>query len=73
MSATDDEILEQPVASEAQNVSADKRNALAALFARPDQSGGAGTAPWQPRGGRHSHEKRIGMPPNGTRRSMGKR
>ena len=31
------------------------------------------TPSWQHKGGHSRHEKKIGMAPNGTRRSMGKR
>lgn len=32
-----------------------------------------GTQPWHGKGNGPRHEKKIGMAPNGTRRSMGKR
>lgn len=43
-------------------------------FARPgSNTPAAAEKPWQAKGINPRHEKKIGMPPKGTRRSMGKR
>ena len=43
-------------------------------FARPGSNAATTTdKPWQAKGINPRHEKRIGMAPRGTRRSMGKR
>jgi hypothetical protein len=46
---------------------------LTDLFSRSGSAAGQAATPWHLKGARPSHEKRIGMSPNGTRRSMGKR
>lgn len=49
------------------------QNALTALFSAGIRNADGTATPWHLRGARLNHEKRVGMQPRGTRRSMGKR
>jgi hypothetical protein len=71
MTAADIEILARPVSATPDRAEAE--TTLGALFSAGPRTTEGSATPWHLRGARLNHEKRVGMQPRGTRRSMGKR